>query len=118
MIAVVVGMKFGEGPAQRLEGKGKVGRIVVLVISVVAIAGIFASEFVALAALIQGGGTLEQAYFVWLGITMAFYFLAHEYLMPVKKVATNFERELLDWMILLLMIASLVSATYVLRALG
>lgn len=115
MIAVVVGMKFGEGPAQHLEGKGKIGRIVVLVLAVLSIAGIFASEFVSLAALIRGGGTTDQAYVVWLGITIAFYFLAMEYLTPVKRLASKLESELLDWLVLALMIASFISAVLVLR---
>ena len=115
MIAVVVGMKYGEGPARRLEGKGKIARLVLVVLFVVSLlGGIFGAEFIALTALIQGGGTAQQAFYVWLGISVAFYFLAHEFMKPIRSSATGFEFELIDWLLLGMLLASLFVASSVL----
>lgn len=51
MIAVVVGMKYGEGPAQRLQGQGQVKRIILILFFVGFIGAILGCEFVALAGL-------------------------------------------------------------------
>lgn len=46
---------------------------------------------------------------------MAFYYLAHEYLTPTKKIATKFERELIDWLLLGLLIASFTASAFIMK---
>ncbi|MFE4837385.1 hypothetical protein ACFRAU_22230 [Arthrobacter sp. NPDC056691] len=111
LIALAVGAKQGIRWAQDLQGKSRLGRVLVIMIVLFCILAVLGGEAVALVTLLTQNYTVDAANLVWSGLMIGLLVLITELIRPVSDGLPKRERPFL--LVGAILIWVLINVTYI-----